>query len=120
MRRMDGTHYFSKVDLADDYNQIELGQESQRRLALRTHRGALLRAWLPSGIRSVTGNFQVVINQFTSDLPGVAVYLNDILISGTAAEYHLNNLRCLQKSMNDSNVTKVDAVTRIPAPFNVS
>ena len=41
MRRLDGTHYFSKVDLADAYNQIELGPESQRRLALSTHRGVL-------------------------------------------------------------------------------
>ena len=28
MRRLGGTHYFSKVDLADAYNQIELGPES--------------------------------------------------------------------------------------------
>ena len=33
MRRLGGTHYFSKVDLADTYNQIELGPESQKRLA---------------------------------------------------------------------------------------
>ena len=30
MRRLDGTHYFSKVDLADAYNQIELGPERSR------------------------------------------------------------------------------------------
>ena len=33
MRRLDGSHYFSKVDLADASNQIELGPESQRGLA---------------------------------------------------------------------------------------
>ena len=101
MRRLDGTHYFSKVDLADAYNQIELGPESQRRLALGTHRGVLLQTRLPFGISSATGYFQDVMNQPTSDLPGVAVYLDDILISGKTAEDHLNNLRRLLKRLND-------------------
>ena len=101
MRRLDGTHYFSKVDLADTYNQIELGPESQRRLALSTHRGVLLQTRLPFGISSATGYFQDVMNQLTSDLPGVAVYLDDILISGKTAEDHLNNLRRLLKRLND-------------------
>ena len=101
MRRLDGTHYFSKVDLADAYNQIELGPESQRRLALSTHRGVLLQTRLPFGISSATGYFQDVMNQLTSDLPGVAVYLDDILISGKTAEDHLNNLRRLLKRLND-------------------
>ena len=41
------------------------------------------------------------MNQLTSDLPGVAVYLDDILISGKTAEDHLNNLRRLLKRLND-------------------
>ena len=86
MRRLDGTPYFSKVDLTDAYNQIELGPEIQRRLALSTHRGVLLQTRLPFGISSATGYFQDVMNQLTSDLPGVAVYLDDILISGKTAE----------------------------------
>ena len=101
MRRLDGTHYFSKVDLADAYNQIELGPESQRRLALSTHRGVLLQTRLPFGINSATGYFQDVMNQLTSDLPGVAVYLDDILISGKTTEDYLNNLRRLLKRLND-------------------
>ena len=149
MRRLDGTHYFSKVDLADAYNQIELGPESQRRLALSTHRGVLLQTRLPFGISSATGYFQDVMNQLTSDLPGVAVYLDDILISGKTAEDHLNNLRRLLKRLNDrglrsliqkcvfaqdsvtylghtisrdgiSKGPKADAVTNMPAPSNVS
>ena len=149
MRRLDGTHYFSKLDLADAYNQIELGPESQRRLALSTHRGALLQTRLPFGISSATGYFQDVMNQLTSDLPGVAVYLDDILISGKTAEDHLNNLRRLLKRLNDrglrcriqkcvfaqdsvtylghtisrdgiSKGPKSDAVTMMPAPSNVS
>ena len=42
MRKLGGGHYFSKIDLADAYHQIRLSPESQRRLALSTHKGVLL------------------------------------------------------------------------------
>ena len=42
MRRLGGGYYFSKIDLASAYNQISLSPESQKRLALSTHRGVLL------------------------------------------------------------------------------
>ena len=72
-------------------NQIKLGPGSQRRLALSTHRGVLLQTRVPFGFSSATGYFQDVLNQLTSDLPGAAVYLDDILISEKTAEDHLNN-----------------------------
>ena len=55
LRRLDGTHITSKVDLADAYNEIELGLESQRRLFLSTHREVLLQTRLSFGIRIATG-----------------------------------------------------------------
>ena len=90
------------------------------------------------------------MNQLTSDLTVVAVYLNDIMISGTTAEGNLNNLRQLLKHVKkkDSDAAlrnmflqktvlrtyhghtisrngiskgpKADAVTKMPAPSNVS
>ena len=42
MRRLGGGFGFTKIDLADPYSQIELSEESQRRLALSTHRGVIL------------------------------------------------------------------------------
>ena len=149
MRRLDGTHYFSNVDLADAYIQIELRPERHRCLALSTHREALFQTRLPFGISSATGYFQDVMNQLTSDLYGVAVYLDDILISGKTAEDHSDNLHCLLKRMNDrglrcriqkcvfaqDSVThlghtisrdgitkgpKADAVTKMQGPSNVS
>ena len=42
MQKLGGGHHFSKIDLADAYNQIRLAPENQRRLALSTHQGVLL------------------------------------------------------------------------------
>jgi len=41
MRKLGGGHRFTKIDLTDAYNQIKLGPEIRKRLALSTHRGAL-------------------------------------------------------------------------------
>nr|KAG5701977.1 hypothetical protein BaRGS_034559 [Batillaria attramentaria] len=39
MQKLGGGFGYTKIDLADAYNQIKLAPESQRRLALSTHRG---------------------------------------------------------------------------------
>ena len=149
MRKLGGGYFFSKIDLADAYNQIELGPESQRRLALSTHRGVLLQTRLPFGISSAPGYFQEVMDQLTKDLKGVAVYLDDILVSGSDAEEHLRNLRALLQRLDEKGLRcklekcefakpsveylghtlsrdgiakgpKVDAVINMPAPADVS
>ena len=149
MQKLSGGSGFTKIDLADAYNQIALGPESQKRLALSTHQGVLLQMRLPFGISSAPGYFQEIMDQLTSDLPGVAVYLDDILVSGSTAQEHLRNLRRLLQRLNDKGLrcrlekcafaqpyveylghllsnkgtakgTKVDAVMKMPAPTNVS
>ncbi|GFS00397.1 transposon Tf2-6 polyprotein [Elysia marginata] len=88
------------------------------------------------------------MGQLTQDLPGVAVYLDDILVSGNNAEQHLQNLkRLLQRSqakglccrlekcafaqpyvrylghyLSKNGIAKgpkADAVKKMPAPTNV-
>ena len=39
----------------------------------------------------------------TKDLPGVAVFQDDILVSGENATGHLNNLKGLLKRLNDKD-----------------
>jgi len=149
MQKLGRGYGFSKIDLADAYNQIMLSPESQRRLALSTHQGVLLQQRLPFGIKSAPGYFQHIMEQLTSDLKGVAVYLDDLLVSGDTAEEHLQNLKALLKRLDEKGLRcrrekcvfaqpvveylghllsnhgiakgpKVDAVQRMPRPHDVS
>ena len=86
---------FSKIDLANAYNQICLSPDSQKKLALSTHKGVLLQKRLPFGIKSAPGYFQEIVEQLTQNLRGVSVYFDDILVSGDNAKHHLTNLRAL-------------------------
>ncbi|KAL5505455.1 hypothetical protein EMCRGX_G006888 [Ephydatia muelleri] len=83
MRKLGGGHGFTKIDLADAYNQIMLAPESQS---------------------SAPGYFQEIMDQLTSDLQGVAVYMDDILVSGTTASEHIQNLRALLKCLEEKGL----------------
>lgn len=148
LQKLGGGCGFTKIDLADAYNQVKLAPESQRRLALSTHRGVLLQCRLPFGISSAPGYFQEIMEQVTQDLPGVCVYLDDILVSGANPDEHVENLRRLLKRLEEKGFrcrwekcqfaqpcveylghllsregigkgSKVDAVLKMPAPTDV-
>ena len=104
MQRLGGGFGYTKIDLADAYNQIKLAPESQRRLALSTHCGVLLQQRLPFRIKSAPGYFQEIMETLTSDLPGVAVYLDDMLVSGMDKAEHLSNLKGLFTCLNDKGL----------------
>jgi len=104
MRKLGGVHRFTKIDLADAYNQVKLCTESRKRLALSTYRGVLLQNVLPFGISFAPGYFQSIMDGLTSDLPEVAVYLDDILVSGASADEHLQNLKRLLQRLHEKGV----------------
>ena len=149
MQKLGGGFGYTKVDLADAYNQIKLSPESQRRLALSTHRGVLLQQRLPFGIKSAPGYFQEIMENLTSDLSGVAVFQDDILVSGKDANDHMNNLKSLFVRLDEKGLrcrldkckfaqekveylghtlsaegiskgSKVEAVMKMPPPTDVS
>ena len=148
MQKLGGGFGYTKIDLADAYNQIQLAPESKCRLALSTHRGVLLQQRLPFRIKSAPGYFQIMEN-LTSDLPGVAVFQDDMLVSGQDANDHLGNLKRLLTRLNDKGLrcrrdkcqfaqpsveylghtlsaegifkeSKVEAVLKMPPPTDVS
>ena len=106
MRKLGRGYCFSKIDLANAYNQICLSPDSQKKLALSTHKGVLLQKRLPFGIKSAPGYFQEIMEQLTQNLRGVAVYFDDILVSGDNAKDHLMNLRALFKRLEEKGLVQ--------------
>ena len=104
MRKLGGSRYFSKIDLADAFNHIKLAPMSQKKLALTTNRGVLLQTRLPFGIISAPGYFQEIMDKLTCDLQGVTVYLDDILVGGSNSKEHLQNLKALLQRLRDKGL----------------
>ena len=93
-----GGKTFTKLDLSHAYLQVQLDEESQKYVTMNTHRGLFQYQRLPFGVASAPAIFQRLMESLLQGLPGVCIYLDDILVTGTSDEEHLHNLsRVLQR-----------------------
>ena len=83
---------YSKIDLSQAYQQLPLDKESQKFVVINTPKGLFRYTRLPFGISSAPGIFQRVIETILQGVSNVAVYLDDILITGDTEESHLSTL----------------------------
>ena len=89
---------FTKLDMSQAYQQIQLIEDSKKYVVINTHRGLFRFNRLPFGVASAPGIFQRVMECLLKGIPGVIVYLDDILVTGPSSEEHLSNLdKVLQK-----------------------
>ncbi|KAF0708423.1 Reverse transcriptase domain-containing protein [Aphis craccivora] len=83
---------FSKIDLSEAYNQLELDEESSKILTWSTHKGLFKVHRLPYGVAPASAIFQKLIEQLFQGHEGVANFLDDIIITGQNNKEHLKNL----------------------------
>ena len=87
-----GGRMFSKIDLRQAYQQVPLEPESKKYVVINTLKGLFQYTRLPFGISSAPGIFQRLMENILQGLPGVVVYLDDILVAGASEEEHLMRL----------------------------
>ena len=90
--QLSGGSLFSKLDLAHAYQQMEIDEASREFLTINTHKGLFVYNRLPFGIASASAIYQNAMEQIVQGLPGIQVYLDDILSTGSTYDEHLNNL----------------------------
>ena len=82
---------FSKIDLSNAYQQMELNPESQRYLTVNTHKGLYAYQRLTYGIASAPALFQSTMDQILQGMDNVRCRIDDILIR-TGPQEHLQVL----------------------------
>ena len=85
--------HFSKLDLSQAYQQLVVDDPTQELLTINTHRGLFKVKRLAFGISSAPGLFQRVMETILQGLPGVVVFLDDILIADSTKKEHDARLR---------------------------
>ncbi|XP_043080595.1 uncharacterized protein K02A2.6-like [Puntigrus tetrazona] len=89
---LSGGKKFTNLDMSHAYHQIALDAESRKYVTVNTHKGLFTYRVLPFGVSSSPAIFQRTIEGVLQGLPHVAVFLDDILITGRNDEEHLQIL----------------------------
>ena len=84
---------FTKLDLSQAYQQVELDDDSKAYTVINTHCGLFRFNYLPFGVSSAPAIFQRTMECLLNGIPQVIVYLDDILITGRTKKEHLHNLQ---------------------------
>ena len=148
--KMAGGKQFSKIDLKCAYQQMVLDEESQNLVTINTQKGLFRYTRLPYGISSSPAIWQRFIDQVLAGVKYTCGIMDDVLVTGRNDKEHLQTLeevftrfkkyglrvkpeKC--EFMKDSVVymgvkisaagiqpteKKVEAVTKAPAPKNVT
>ena len=105
IHKLNGAVVFSKMDLNQGYNQLELSPESRYITTFTTHVGLRQYKRLYFGISSAAEVFQEKITEALAGLPGVLNVSDDILVYGSSHEEHLSNLKRLLKRIEEKGLT---------------
>nr|XP_054931763.1 uncharacterized protein K02A2.6-like [Dermacentor andersoni] len=102
---LNGAAYFSKLDLKEDYHQLELAEESRVITTFSTHCGLRRYKRLLFGVNAAAEIFQDAIRQVLPDEDGIINVSDDILISGRTITEHDRRLRLVLKHLEDAGLT---------------
>lgn len=95
---MNGSKYFSKIDLKQAYHQLELTEESRYITTFSTHDGLFRYKRLNYGTNSAAEIFQNVLQHNLSDIRGVKNIADDIIVHGKTRKLHDEALEnCLKR-----------------------
>ena len=101
---LQGGKKFTKLDLSQAYQQLSLHPDSRKYVVINTHKGLFRYTRLPYGISSAPGIFQKEMDNLLAGIPGVVVYLDDILVTGATETEHLQSLEEVLKRLERSGL----------------
>ena len=87
-----GGKSFTTLNLSHAYQQLILEESSRKFVTVNTHRGLYRYTRLRFGMASAPAMFQKTMDTLLQSIPGVICYINDILVTGTSKEEHLQTL----------------------------
>lgn len=99
--KLNGSKYFSHIDLSDAFLQIEIDDESKELSIINTHIGLFQYNRLSFGVKTAPTIFQQMMDQLTTPLKGVVSYMDDIFVHGNSKEEHDRALLKLMTALKE-------------------
>ncbi|XP_014215031.1 uncharacterized protein K02A2.6-like [Copidosoma floridanum] len=128
--RLDGGKVFSKLDIAQAYQQVWVDEKSRKSLTLSTHKGLYACNRLMYGVASAPGLFQREMESLLGNIPGVVSYFDEIFVMGKNQDEHDKRLNKVLLKLHErfelsadgirTSVSKTKAISEKKKPENVS
>ena len=97
LKRLGGNKYYSKLDLKGGFYHVGIKEEDKHKTAIITPFGLYEFNRMPMGLSNSPSVFQRATQEVFGDIPGVEVYIDDILIANLVNHMKLRSVFELNK-----------------------
>lgn len=101
---LSNSSVFVSLDLKDAYTQLSLHPDSQDLCVVNTHRGFYKLTRLIYGVASAAAIFQSVMEEMLAGIPGVIIYLDNVLIQAESMNVLIQRTLLVLGRMDRFNV----------------
>lgn len=104
--KLGKSNYFSTIDLASGYHQIEVNKDDRQKTAFSTQYGHYEFLRMPFGLKTAPATFQRAMDNILRGLQGIhcLVYLDDIIIFSSSLQEHVQKLRTVFDRLRQTNL----------------
>lgn len=103
--KLGNCQYFTTLDLASGFYQVEMNPEDIPKTAFNVEHGHFEFLRMPMGLKNSPSTFQRVMDNVLRELQNTIclVYLDDIIVFSTSLQEHIINLEKVFKKLRESN-----------------
>lgn len=111
LERYERARWFTNLDLASGYHQIEMAEEDKEKTAFICSKGLFEYNVMPFGLKNAPATFQRMMDEVLEecvDEEYVVVYLDDVMIYSESFEEHIEHVgRVLEKLKEENLIVKL-------------
>jgi hypothetical protein len=106
LERYQTARWFTSMDLASGFHQVEMSEEDKEKTAFICSEGLYEFNVMPFGLRNAPGTFQRLMDKVLKDHIGdfVEVYVDDIMIYSKSLEDHMIHIEKVLQKLRDYNL----------------
>lgn len=104
--RLGRSMYFTTMDLASGFNQIEVNDTDISKTAFSVDNGHYEYVRMPFGLKNAPSTFQRVMDNVLREFQGkfCFVYMDDIIVFSTSLQEHIEHISKIFQVLNDTNL----------------